>query len=691
VALPWEFDDLNRDARTIDVGDADITGSLIGQWDETSSWADVTVNYGIAEGRSGSAQAVQVGGVRSGQVQVERSIDLPGGIVVRGSVWVRGTPGGRIRVAVSQRTAPWDDLAEATIRLDGTWQQASVIGHVETDTPARFVLFMDEPVEVTFDDVQLSATETPVQFTPPDEPLTSELFGMHLGWIVDEELTDPSFEGQPRPVISPTPAVNGDVTGRWLENSDWADVDATYSLDRDRPHSGDQSLRIDLAAVRSGRVQVAHQLVVRSGRHQASVWVRGTEGRQGAITLWSEQVEAESWFTLEDDWQLVEVELEVPDGLDEIWLIVGLNEPGTVWIDDAAVEDADDRPITWSPPPSPGGTLRLWDTATTWARLEPYNDTWEFSLLDKWVELAERSGQRVVLTLGQSPAWASARPDDITWFGPGAPAEPSSLDDWRDYVATVAERYRGRIHAYEIWNEPNDPIFGTASPAALADLTRVADEALADADPAALLVSAPVYSTGFLALMCDAGACNNVDAIGFHLYDDRPERLVADLNAVHLVLADRGITTPVWLTEGASGSNTVDEATNAALLARWHLSAIAAGMDRAWWYTWGVGGDIWGATALPSSLAPNAAHRAFVTLQDWLVGRRVESVNVDTDAVWTMQLDNGDEIVWNPDTWIDAEPRFGIDRVTVNLEGAESTTAVDDITPSPMLVRASGS
>ena len=29
------------------------------------------------------------------------------------------------------------------------------------------------------------------------------------------------------------------------------------------------------------------------------------------------------------------------------------------------------------------------------------------------------------------------------------------LDAWREYVRTVADRYRGRIRYWEVWNEPD--------------------------------------------------------------------------------------------------------------------------------------------------------------------------------------------------------------------------------------------
>ena len=42
--------------------------------------------------------------------------------------------------------------------------------------------------------------------------------------------------------------------------------------------------------------------------------------------------------------------------------------------------------------------------------------------------------------------------DSVQWPGTGPPDNPN---DWTDYLTALATRYKGRIQAYEIWNEPN--------------------------------------------------------------------------------------------------------------------------------------------------------------------------------------------------------------------------------------------
>lgn len=56
---------------------------------------------------------------------------------------------------------------------------------------------------------------------------------------------------------------------------------------------------------------------------------------------------------------------------------------------------------------------------------------------------------QVLFTLGQTPRWASYKPNEPSVYGPGRGSPPKSISDWSAFVAAMARRYRGRIHAYE--------------------------------------------------------------------------------------------------------------------------------------------------------------------------------------------------------------------------------------------------
>ena len=141
-------------------------------------------------------------------------------------------------------------------------------------------------------------------------------------------------------------------------------------------------------------------------------------------------------------------------------------------------------------PAFPVQATRLWDARTTWLHLEPADDQWAWTTLDAHLAKAEREGvDDVTLVLASTPRWAATRvtPDDAPWLGPGSASPPRDIEQWREYVGTVAQRYAGRIDAYEIGNEPNLATFWNGTPAQYAELVTVAAREIRQADPDATI------------------------------------------------------------------------------------------------------------------------------------------------------------------------------------------------------------
>ncbi len=75
-------------------------------------------------------------------------------------------------------------------------------------------------------------------------------------------------------------------------------------------------------------------------------------------------------------------------------------------------------------------------------------DAW--TKYDHIVDLATERRINVIARLSNPPAWSRATGDEM-----GTNAPPDEYDDFGDFAAAVAERYRGRIQYYQVWNEPN--------------------------------------------------------------------------------------------------------------------------------------------------------------------------------------------------------------------------------------------
>jgi hypothetical protein len=164
-----------------------------------------------------------------------------------------------------------------------------------------------------------------------------------------------------------------------------------------------------------------------------------------------------------------------------------------------------------------------------WENIEPAPDEWHFEIADSIVDTAEEKNLHLVVRLSDAPDWAhSSLPTREEGNYVDAPAD--NLNDWREYCAAVADRYRGRIAAYQIWNEPNlTREWGNRPPdaAAYVDYLRVCSEAIRDADPDAILISAGLSPTGnyddlahrddfYLQEMYNAGFQQYIDVVGVH-------------------------------------------------------------------------------------------------------------------------------------------------------------------------------
>ncbi|WP_081809476.1 cellulase family glycosylhydrolase [Mycobacterium sp. URHB0044] len=192
--------------------------------------------------------------------------------------------------------------------------------------------------------------------------------------------------------------------------------------------------------------------------------------------------------------------------------------------------------------------------------LGPNSYLWQY--VDNEVNAAYARNMGVLAEINATPWWAGSPPIN---------GQPNSPEAYATFVGKVAERYEGKIAAYEVWNEPNAKFFfDPVDPAAYTDLLKVAYPAIKQADPSALVIGAVVGSTltigqitmnpvDFVAGMYAAGAHGYFDALSFHPYHytlpfsegaDVPQSPMRQLMAIRQLMdlnGDGGLK--VWATE----------------------------------------------------------------------------------------------------------------------------------------------
>jgi len=313
------------------------------------------------------------------------------------------------------------------------------------------------------------------------------------------------------------------------------------------------------------------------------------------------------------------------------------------------------------------GGLRLWDNYVNWSNLEPKKGEWHFEDLDRLVSKAQKSKVDVLLVLGQTPTWASARPKEASPYFPGNAAEPVDIEDWRRYVRTVATRYRGKIHAYEIWNEVDHKAFWSGSFTKLAELEREAYTILKSIDPSITVVSASMTMTTKATLndYFSAGNGKFADVIGYHFYT--PETPAGPIFLKYLpylrdALDKHGLAgKPIWNTETGwlipEDDGHFSDPRNSTMWKTWALPTpeqaagyvIRAllierlvGIERFYWYGWNHNG-----MGLTSGLGSpvRKAGLTYLAAMRWFVGSTVKTCNVEGD-VWSCQLTKGKKKAW---------------------------------------------
>lgn len=362
------------------------------------------------------------------------------------------------------------------------------------------------------------------------------------------------------------------------------------------------------------------------------------------------------------------------------------------------------------------GTWRLWDAYVAWPNLEPKKSEWQFATLDKYVAMANLAGVELLLPLGLSPGWASARPNEPSSYKPGNAAEAYNLDDWRNYVRTVATRYKGRINTYQIWNEANYKHFYSGDTEKMVQMTRIAYETLKQIDPKIIVVSPSVAGEGnhtkWLNNYLAKGGGQYADVISYHFYvpKSRPEAMLPLIRDVQNIMKKHHVGhKPLWNTEtgwwiknrmktvrvGAAGSDwlELDERLAAAYVARALILGWSAGVSRFYWYAWD-NTDMGLIDATDETVKP--AGLAYARMEKWMMGSVLSGCS-QTRRLWTCELRDAQgrqaHIVWHeeggdqawsiPPAW-GARESEALDGQIVKLSGGRITISLGQ---APVLIR----
>jgi hypothetical protein len=162
-----------------------------------------------------------------------------------------------------------------------------------------------------------------------------------------------------------------------------------------------------------------------------------------------------------------------------------------------------------------------------WQNIEREKGNYDWFDTDTYLTAASEQGLHVLASIVTAPDWAREPGVDLTQIGP--PADPQ---DFANFLTALLNRYPGKIHAIEVWNEQNLDREWTSSGGLSAQnyvtLLRTAYQTIKAIDPGIIVISGALSPTGlsdgvrayddfvYMDAMIAAGMLNYTDCVGAH-------------------------------------------------------------------------------------------------------------------------------------------------------------------------------
>jgi len=223
-----------------------------------------------------------------------------------------------------------------------------------------------------------------------------------------------------------------------------------------------------------------------------------------------------------------------------------------------------------------------------WGMAEKEPGQFDWTEYDRQLQAVNRAGMEIMpILLRYYPAY------EQEWAGEVDRIQrpPYDLDQWSNFVETTARHYRGRVQAWEVWNEANY----TMEPDYYAKLLKATYDSIRKVDPDVAVVGFGGTSPDYMEGVFKAGSVKCMDIMAMHSYAQigRPFEQMQNLaDAVQRLVKEYGPPNRVWHTEQGSRCDGVGyrassqtEEQCAVNLAQCYLSALSTGVEKFFWFS----------------------------------------------------------------------------------------------------------
>ena len=201
-----------------------------------------------------------------------------------------------------------------------------------------------------------------------------------------------------------------------------------------------------------------------------------------------------------------------------------------------------------------------------WDRIESAPGEYDFAEYDTYMTALSSAGMDVLPILFTPPGFRAkgggARgtypPDDPEDMGAFAARLVRRYGPDGDFWAEHPELPKHPIRAWQVWNEPNLPVYWPTgpNPEQYVELLTSVGKAIKRADPGASVVSAGLSESrqgipfaDFVKGMFDAGAGDTIDVFALHAFAHDTAASVAAVETTRKLLTELGSHAPIWITE----------------------------------------------------------------------------------------------------------------------------------------------
>jgi polysaccharide biosynthesis protein PslG len=123
----------------------------------------------------------------------------------------------------------------------------------------------------------------------------------------------------------------------------------------------------------------------------------------------------------------------------------------------------------------------------SWSDLEPQQGVYKWQIIDNAVDALSKAGVRVILHPVHNPPWMT-----------GPDGEMKDTGEFEKFMTLVAQRYKGKVVGYQIWNEPNlaREVGKYVISARYAEILKAGYRGVKAGDPNAVVIMSALTPTG---------------------------------------------------------------------------------------------------------------------------------------------------------------------------------------------------